>query len=88
MKTGKYLRYALLLAAVAGHASRPGKLVAASPEMSCNECDENTPCDTECFGVYAEEPTWTTCGDHRNWGGTCAGTCGDGYCDQFENASK
>jgi hypothetical protein len=38
--------------------------------------------------VYAEEAGETTCGAHRNWGGECAGECGDNFCDPFETPSN
>jgi hypothetical protein len=87
MKGLKYLRYAVLLFAVAAYANNPSSVEAAANRLpSCDECDENTPCETECNGTYAEEPWETTCGDHRNWGGECAGVCQDGFCDPEETA--
>ena len=89
MKSLRFLRYALLLFAAAAYANGPGSVAAAPSSLpSCDECDENTPCDTECNGTYAEEPTETTCGVHRNFGGTCAGECGDNFCDSWENPSN
>ena len=89
MKTLKLLRYALLLVAAVAYMNGPAPLLAASPAvMSCDECTSETPCDTECNGTYAEEPTYTDCGTHRNFGGQCAGECGDNFCDPYENPSN
>lgn len=89
MRTLRHLRYALLLMAAFAYANGPSRLSAApSGTMSCSECDENSPCDTECYGTYGEEPWTTTCGDHRNWGGTCAGVCEDNFCDPWEDPSN
>jgi hypothetical protein len=83
------LRYALLLVAAFAYANgRPTLAAAPAGLQSCDECDENSPCDTECTGVYYEEPWQTTCGAHRNWGGTCAGECTDGFCDPWENTTN
>jgi hypothetical protein len=85
----RYLRYAVLLFAAIAYANGPSSIEAASNRLpSCDECDENTPCETECNGTYAEEPWETTCGAHRNWGGECAGQCQDDFCDPWENPTN